>query len=85
MNVETFIKEESMRLKNSRRTIEIAPDINDEHIKTIKKKYGEVLVKNIEKYILVMSFTRTGFFFITGDTFYFNNFMQDGLQVIPFK
>lgn len=84
MNVETFIKEESMRLKNSRRTIEIAPDINDEHIKTIKKKYGEVLVKNIEKYILVMSFTRTGFFFITGDTFYFNNFMQDGLQVIPF-
>lgn len=31
-----------------------------------------------------MSFTRTGFFFITGDTFYFNNFMQDGLQVIPF-
>lgn len=84
MNVETFIKEESMRLKNSRRVIEIAPDISDEHINIIKKKYGEVLVKNIEKYILVMSFTRTGFFFITGDTFYFNNFMQDGLQVVPF-
>lgn len=84
MNVETFIKEKSMRLKNSRRTIEIAPDIGDEHIKAIKKKYDKFLAENIEKYILVMSFTRTGFFFITGDTFYFNNFMQDGLQVVPF-
>ena len=84
MNVETFIKEESMHLKNSRRNIEIAPDISDEHIRVIKRKYGQVLDKNIEKYILVMSFTRTGFFFITGDAFYFNNFMQDGLQVVPF-
>jgi hypothetical protein len=84
MNVETFIKEEAMHLKNSRRIIEIAPEISDKNIKTIKKKYGDVLVENIEKYILVMSYTGTGFFFLTGDTFYFNNFMQDGLQEVPF-
>lgn len=84
MNVETLIKEESMHLKNSRRTIEIAPDISENHIKTIKKKYGDTLGENIEKYILVLSYTGTGFFFFTGDTFYFNNFMQGGLQVVPF-
>ena len=84
MNVETLIKEESMHLKNSRRTIEIAPDISENHIKTIKKKYGDTLGENIEKYILVLSYTGTGFFFLTGDTFYFNNFMQGGLQVVPF-
>lgn len=84
MNVETLIKEEAMHLKNSRRVIEIAPEISGNHIKTIKKKYGEKLGENIEKYILVMSYTSTGFFFLTGDTFYFNNFMQGGLQVVPF-
>ena len=84
MNVETLIKEESIYLKNSRRTIEIAPDISENHIKTIKKQYGDTLGENIEKYILVLSYTRTGFFFLTGDTFYFNNFMQGGLQVVPF-
>lgn len=84
MNVENLIKEEAMRLKSSRRSIEITPDINEEHIKKIKKKYGETLHENFDKYILIMSYTSTGFFFLTGDTFYFNNFMQDGLQVVPF-
>lgn len=84
MNIETLIKEEAMHLKKSRRTIEIAPDISENHIKTIKKKYGETLGENIEKYILVLSYTGTGFFFLTGDTFYFDNFMQGGLQIVPF-
>ena len=84
MNVENFIKEEARHLKNSRRDIEIAPDISEKSIKTIKKKYGNVLGDTIEKYVLVMSYTGTGFFFLTGDTFYFNNFMQDGLQIVPF-
>lgn len=84
MNVETYIKEEAMHLKNSRRVIEIAPDINENHIKAIKKKYGDTLGENFDKYILVMSYTGTGFFFLTGDTFYFNNFMQGGIQVVPF-
>ena len=84
MNVETFIKEEATHLKNSRRNIEIAPDISEEHIKRIKKKYGDVLGENFDKFILVMSSTGTGFFFLTGDTFYFNNFMQGGLQIVPF-
>lgn len=84
MNVETLIKKEAMHLKNSRRTIEIAPDISENHIKTIKKKYRNVLGEDIDKYIIVMSYTGTGFFFLTGDTFYFNNFMQGGLQIVPF-
>ena len=84
MNVETLIKEEAMHLKNSRREIEIAPDISENYVKSIKKKYGEILGDNIEKYILVLSYTGTGFFFLTGDTFYFNNFMQGGLQIVPF-
>ena len=84
MNVETFIKEEATHLKNSRRNIEIAPDISEDHIKRIKKKYGDALGENFDRYILVMSYTGTGFFFLTGDTFYFDNFMQGGLQSVPF-
>lgn len=84
MNVEILIKEEAMHLKNSRRDIEIAPDISEDHIKRIKKKYGNVLGENFDRYILVVSYTGTGFFFLTGDTFYFNNFMQGGLQIVPF-
>lgn len=84
MNVETLIKEEAMHLKNSRRSIEIVPDISESNINAIKKKYEEMVGENIEKYILVLSYTGTGFFFLTGDAFYFNNFMQGGLQVIPF-
>ena len=49
MNVENFIKEEAMHLKNSRRAVEIAPDINQKHIKSIKKKYGNILEDNVEK------------------------------------
>lgn len=84
MNVETMIKEEAMHLKNSRRNIEIAPDINENNIRKVVKKYENVLGENIGKYILVMSYTGTGFFFLTGDTFYFDNFWQNGLQVVPF-
>lgn len=85
MNVETLIKQEAMHLKNSRRIVEIAPDISEKHIKTIKKKYGNTLGETFDKYILVMSYTGTGFFFLTGDSFYFNNFMQGGLQIVHFK
>ena len=84
MNVENLIKEEARHLKNSRRTIEIAPDISEKHINTIQKKYGATLRESIAKQILVMSYTGTGFFFLTGDTFYFDNFLQGGLQQVPF-
>lgn len=84
MNVETFIKQEALHFKNSRRSIEIAPDISEISINRIKKKYGNNLSNSIFKYILVMSYTGTGTFFLTGDTLYFDNFMQGGLQSIPF-
>lgn len=85
MNVEKFIKEEAMRLKKSRRKVEVAPEIERKYFEIIKRKYKENIDENIEKYVLVMSYTGTGLFFMTGDTFYFDNFMQGGLKYIPFK
>lgn len=85
MNVEIFIKEEAMKLKNSRRKVEIAPEINENHIDSLKKKYNDILDRNIDKYILVMSYTSTGIFFLTGDSLYFDNFMQGGLKAIKFS
>lgn len=85
MNVEVFIKEEAMKLKNSRRKIEIASEISEEHISRLKKKYKDNLNRDIEKYILVMSYTGTGLFFLTGDSLYFDNFMQGGLKAIKFS
>ncbi len=85
MNVENYIKQESMALKHSRRNIEIAPDISESHIEHIKKKYKDAITPSIEKYILAMSYTNTGIFFLTGDALYFDNFMQGGLKRIEFK
>ena len=85
MNVEKVIKEEALLLRNSRRKVEIAPEIDEENIKSIRKKYNDILDDDFQKYVLVMSYTKTGLFFMTGDTFYFDNFMQGGLKYIKFK
>lgn len=85
MNVENYIKEEMLKLKNSRRRIEYAPEINEKNIFAIKNKYKSQNIGDIEKYIIVMSYTSTGWFFITGDRFFYNNFMQEGLKIIRFK
>lgn len=84
MNVEMYIKEASLRLKNSRREIEIAPDIAETHLKAMKNKYKKTMLEDIFPYILVLSYTRTGLFFMTGDTIYYDNFMQGGLKSIRF-
>lgn len=84
MNVESLIKEQATHLKNSRRAVEIAPDINKSRISKIQKKYSAILSKDIGDYILAMSYSGTGYFFMTGDTFYFDNFMQGGLQAVRF-
>lgn len=85
MNIENYIKQESMQLKHSRRNVEIAPDLKNAELENIKKRYKESIPINIEKYILVMSYTNTGLFFMTGDALYFDNFMQGGLKCVKFK
>ena len=85
MNIEDYIKREAMQLKHSRRTVEIAPDLKNAELVSIRKKYKSCLPENIEKYILTMSYTNTGLFFMTGDTLYFDNFMQGGLKYVKFK
>ena len=85
MNIENYIKQESMRLKHSRRNVEIAPDIKNAELISIRKRYKDCLPQNIEKYILVMSYTNTGIFFLTGDALYFDNFMQGGVKSVKFK
>ncbi len=85
MNIENYIKQESMQLKHSRRNVEIAPDLKIAELENIKKKYKDSIPGNIEKYILVMSYTNTGLFFMTGDALYFDNFMQGGLKCVKFK
>ena len=65
--------------------MEIAPDLKIAELENIKKKYKDSIPGNIEKYILVMSYTNTGLFFMTGDALYFDNFMQGGLKCVKFK
>lgn len=85
MNVENYIKEEALCLKNSRRKVEIVPEINGKHLDAIKKKYHDFLPLDFEKYVLVMSYTGTGYFFMTGDALYFDNFMKGGLKAVAFR
>ena len=85
MNVENFIKEQALQLKNSRRNIELAPEIDERHFELIKRKYKDKVSENFEKYVLVMSYTETGWFYMTGDTFCFDNFMQGGFKSVLFK
>ena len=85
MDVENFIKQEALWLKGSRRNVEVAPEINDKHFDIIKRKYAGTVPTDFQRYVLVMSYTVAGFFFMTGDTFYFDNFMQGGLRKVKFK
>ncbi len=85
MNIEKYIKDEALRLNNSQRRVEIAPEIDERHFEIIKRKYNGMIADNFKKYVLVMSYTKLGMFFMTGDTFYFDNFMQGGLKKVNFK
>ena len=85
MNVERFIKEEAIYLKDSRRKIQIAPEIDTRHLDLIRKKYKNMIPSDFEKYVLVLSYTGTGFFLMTGDAFYFDNFMQGGMKKVQFR
>ena len=83
MNIEMFIKEKSKYIRKGQRTVEIAPDFDQKHINILQEKYK--LDKDVFKYILVMSYTSTGCLLFTGNTVYYDNFMDGGLKCIPFS
>ncbi|GFP76642.1 hypothetical protein [Clostridium fungisolvens] len=84
MNIESLIKQQAVQLKSSRRDIDIVPDIKPELLEKWKNKYSKFLDEDIIDYILVMSYTKTGNFVLTGNAFYFDNYLQSGLQCIRF-
>lgn len=84
MNIESLIKQQAVELKSSRRNIDIVPDLNPELLEKWKKKYTKFLDEDITDYILAMSYTKTGNFVLTGNAFYFDNYLLDSLQCIRF-
>lgn len=85
MNIENYIKSKAEELKRGIRQVEVAPEINEEHIKVLKKKYAAYLNVDFEKYILVLSYTGQGWIALTGDALYYDNFLQNGFQKIMYK
>lgn len=85
MNLENLIKEQAVQLKFSRRNIDIAPDISRELLLKWEKKYSLVLEKDIKDYILVMSYTKTGNFALTGQAMYYDNYLQGGMKIINYN
>lgn len=84
MNLENLIKEQAVHLKSTRRNIDIAPDIPEEILKKWEKKYSNILEDEIRDYVLVMSYTSTGNFALTGDAIYYDNFLQGEMQILKY-
>lgn len=84
MNLENMIKQQALQLKSTRRNIDIAPDISAEVLNKWEKKYNLVLGEGIREYVLVMSYTKTGNFALTGDAMYYDNYLQDGMQILSY-
>lgn len=85
MNIENIIKQKAVQLKSSRRNIDIAPDLCMDLIEKWKKKYCKDLDEDISDYILVMSYTKTGNFVLTGNAMYYDNYLQNGIEWVKFS
>lgn len=85
MQLENIIKEKAVQLKSTKRNIDIAPDIPAATLDKWQKKYSAILDNSIKEYILVISYTQTGNFALTGDTMYYDNYLQDGLKVVKYS
>lgn len=85
MNIENIIKQQAVQLKSSRRDIDIAPDLRVDLLEKWQKKYSKFLKEDISDYILVMSYTKTGNFVLTGNTLYYDNYLQNGLECICYS
>lgn len=83
-NVEGVIKNNAVKLKHSRRDIEIAPDITKEKKGKWIKKYKGKVEDSIGDKLIILSDTRTGSLAITGKGIYFDNFLQGGLKYLDF-
>ena len=84
MNLEKLIKEKAIYFKATRREIYISPDIPEEVMSTWKKKYDSLLPNGLQEYILVISYTKTGSFALTGDAIYYDNFLQGGIKILRY-
>lgn len=84
MNLESVIKRQAVGLKSTRRDIDIAPDIPQTTLAKWNTKYHSVVDAELSEYILVISYTKTGSFALTGDAMYYDNFMQGGLKVLQY-
>ena len=84
MNLENLIKEQAVHLKSTRRNIDIAPDIPEEILKKWEKKYSNILEDEIRDFVLVISYTSTGNFALTGDAIYYDNFLQGEMKILKY-
>lgn len=85
MNVEQTLKEIAAELRNSRREIEVAPDISEKSIDKWNKKYTDNCSADITNRIIILSMTATGSIALTGDRILYDNFVQKGLNEILYK
>ena len=70
MNLESSIKQNAIFLKQTRREIEIAPDISATSLAHWHQKYHKNFSDDIRDFILVLSDTKTGSFALTGNALY---------------
>ena len=84
-NVESIIKNNAVKLKHSRRDIDIAPDITKEKRAKWIKKYKANVDDSVGDNLIVLSDTGTGSLAITGKGIYFDNFLQGGLKYLDFS
>ena len=85
MNVENFIKDHALCLKNSSRNIEIAPDISNETKEKWCKAYKNFPEVEKDKLLVVSFQKRIGSFALTGNSLYYDNFEGGELQVLAYK
>lgn len=83
-NVEGIIKNNAVKLKHSRREIEIAPDITGDKRNKWIKKYRDKVDASVGEKLIFLSDTGTGSIAATGKGIFFDNFLQGGLQYIDF-
>ena len=84
MNLESSIKQNAIFLKQTRREIEIAPDISATSLAHWHQKYHKNFSDDIRDFILVLSDTKTGSFALTGDALYYDNYLQGGVFKIAY-
>lgn len=84
-NVEGIIKNNAVKLRYSKRDVEIAPDITLEMRDKWIRKYRDRVDASVGEKLIFLSNTGTGSIAAVGTGIYFDNFLQEGLQYIDFE